>query len=56
MKLTTGYEDQLKDDDIEHDILRKPYTREELIEYISEEIFLPKIKGQLRFRKKTSEP
>ena len=45
VKLTTGYEDQLKDDDIEHDILRKPYTREELIEYISEEIFLPKLKA-----------
>lgn len=45
VKLTTGYEDQLKDDDIEHDILRKPYSREELIEYISEEIFLPKSKA-----------
>jgi PAS domain S-box-containing protein len=41
VKLTTGYEDQLKDDDIEHDILRKPYSRAELIEYISEEIILP---------------
>jgi CheY-like chemotaxis protein len=41
VKLTTGYEDQLKDDDIEHDILRKPYSKAELIEYISEEIILP---------------